>query len=63
MIVNPTTATYTDIDGDKVTVKVSSGILTASLFTTAATGPGDQLQAIDLSGGGFDGVNLTISAI
>src|SRR5258708_15583922 len=61
VIVNPTTATYTDVDGDHVTVKVSTGTLTAGLFTTLATGLGDQLQKIDLSGGGFDSASLTFS--
>ncbi|HEX3150029.1 MAG TPA: hypothetical protein VHR66_18275 [Gemmataceae bacterium] len=60
-IVNPLTATLTDIDGDLVTVKVSSGVLTAGLFTTQATGLGDQLQTINFSGGGFDGAALTVS--
>jgi hypothetical protein len=63
VIVNPTTATYTDVDGDHVTVKVSKGTLTAGLFTTLATGKGDQLQEINFSGGGFDGANLTISVV
>jgi hypothetical protein len=62
VIVNPTTATYTDVDGDNVTIKVSKGTLRAGLFTTLATGKGDQLQEIDFSGGGFDGASLTISA-
>jgi hypothetical protein len=61
VIVNPTTATYTDVDGDHVTIKTSTGTLTASLFTTLATGKGDQFQKIDLSGGGFDGTSLTVS--
>jgi hypothetical protein len=61
-IVNATTATFTDVDGDLATVKVSKGTLTAGLFTTVASGSGDQLQTIDLSGGGFDGASLTISA-
>jgi hypothetical protein len=55
-------ATYTDVDGDKVTVAVSIGTLTAALFTTGAIGVGEQLRKIDLSGGGFDGANLTVSA-
>jgi hypothetical protein len=61
VIVNPTTATYTDVDGDHVTIKVSIGTLTANLFTTLATGKGDQLQEIDFSEGGFDGTSLTVS--
>jgi len=62
-IVNPTTATFTDVDGDKAIVKVSAGTLTPGLFTTAATGLGEQLQTINFGGGGFDGVNLTIMAV
>src|SRR5258708_9459454 len=57
----PRTATYTDVDGDHVTVKVSTGTLTAGLFTTVASGSGDQLQEIDFSGGGFDQASLTFS--
>jgi hypothetical protein len=60
-LVNSTTATFTDADGDKATIKVSIGTLTAGLFTTGAMGLGEQLQTIDLSAGGFDGANLTIS--
>src|SRR5207247_6893856 len=41
-IVNALTATYTDVDGDHVTVKVTAGTLTAGNFTTAASGAGDQ---------------------
>jgi hypothetical protein len=52
-------AAYADVDGDKVTVKVSLGTLTAGLFTSAISGAGEQLQEIDLSGGGFDGANLS----
>ena len=60
-IVNPTTATYTDVDGDHVAIKVSKGTLTAGLFTTLATGKGDQLQVIDFSAGGFDGASIAFS--
>jgi hypothetical protein len=62
-IVNAHTATFTDIDGDRATVTVSAGTLTAGLFATAAAGVGDQLQGIDFSAGGFDGATLTISPI
>ncbi len=48
-IVNPLTASYTDVDGDRVTVKVSTGELIAGLFTGAASGAGDQLHSLDLS--------------
>jgi hypothetical protein len=62
-IVNATTAKFTDIDGDLATIKVSKGTLTAGLFTTTATGLGDQLQAIDFRAGGFDGADLTFSIV
>ena len=61
-VVNPTTATFIDVDGDKVTITLSAGKLDATLFKTQATGVCDQLQRIDLSGGGFDRVNLSITA-
>jgi len=61
-IVNATTATFTDIDGDVVTIRVSAGTLNSNLFTTTAKGLGDQLQSINLSGGGFGGVNLSVTA-
>ncbi len=60
-IVNALTATYTDVDGDHVTIKFSSGTLTAGLFATVTAGLGDQLQSIDLSGGGFDNANITFT--
>ena len=65
-IVDPHTATYNDLDGDLVTVKVSAGTLTAGLFTGAsmstAFGPADQLQELNLSAGGFDNATLSITA-
>ena len=45
-----------------VTIKVSVGILTGANFVTTASGPGDQLEVIDLTTGGFAGANLTVSA-
>lgn len=56
--VNPTTATYTDVDGDLVTVKFSKGILSeanvASVLVTSPIDPThDQLQRIDLTVGGL----------
>jgi hypothetical protein len=60
-IVNAKTATFTDVDGDLVTVAVSKGTLQAGLFTTAASGLGEQLQQLDLTNAGFAGANLTIS--
>ncbi len=63
MILNATTATYTDVDGDRVTIKVSTGTLTGGLFTTTGLGLGEQLQTINFSAGGFDAANLTISVV
>ena len=61
------TATYTDVDGDRVTIKVrgfpvGGGVLTTALFSGVGTSPGhEQLQMLDLSGGGFNKANLTFS--
>jgi hypothetical protein len=54
--VNPTTATYTDVDGDLVKVKFSKGILSAAnvgsvLVTVPIDATHDQLQNIDLTVG------------
>lgn len=64
--------TYLDGDGDLVTVKTSKGIFLdpstpggAAQFTfgPTATGTGEQLKVLDLSGSAaFDGTNLTITA-
>ena len=61
-------ATYTDVDGDHVTVRVTgfvtgSGVFTPGLFTTAATGVGDQLQRLNLSAGGFEGASITFTVV
>ena len=55
------TATYTDVDGDHVALKVSAGTLTPGLFTGTTSAGHDQLQLLDLSGGGFDKASLTFS--
>lgn len=60
-IVNAKTATYTDFDGDLVTVTVSKGTLTSNLFTMADSGVGEQLQELDLTSTTFAGANVTIS--
>jgi hypothetical protein len=60
-VVSAHVATFTDVDGDRVRVAVSAGTLSAGLFTTALAGAGDQLQRIDLSGGGFDRADLTLT--
>ena len=65
VIVNPAAhniATYKDVDGDLVMIKVSSGDLTAAgTFTTFPTGAGDQLRKIDFHNGGFANADLTIT--
>lgn len=62
-LVNATTATYTDEDGDRVTVKVSNGTLNAAdlKLSVAANGSG-QLRLIDFSDDGneFASANLAI---
>jgi hypothetical protein len=75
-LVNPTTLTYTDIDGDLVTVKTSAGAFafanppngvgfTDTFVLTAANAiGGQQLQLIDLrQGSGFQNANLTVSVV
>ncbi len=67
--INATTATFTDVDGDFVTVKFSKGLLTAAnvggvLETTpAGTLGGDQLTRIDINTNPDSaGANLTVTA-
>jgi hypothetical protein len=62
---NPKLATYTDVDGDLVTITVSAGDLNLATFTTAAAGTlgGEQLKTFDFNAdAGFSGVSLTITA-
>ncbi len=57
--------TYTDVDGDLVSVKISKGNTGDATFTTASAGTlgGFQLQTIDLNGNHhFDGANITVTA-
>ncbi len=68
--VSPTSAFYTDVDGDKVTVVFSKPILNsgnvATVLVTSASGLGDQLQTIDLTGSLAvvpDGTNITLTAV
>ncbi len=61
--IDPKIASYTDIDGDKVTIKVSTGAFNNSVFTTMTKPLGDQLLLINLSAGGFDDAHLTISVV
>src|SRR5687768_7656371 len=66
VIVNPgnhKVATYTDADGDTVTIRVTKGDLLDATFVTAASGVGEQLQRIVLPAGqGFDGTGISITA-
>jgi hypothetical protein len=59
------TATYTDTDGDLVTVKVSKGTLDpgGANFIGIASGMGGQLQQLDLTDPAFAGANITITAV
>ncbi len=62
-VVNPKTVTFTDVDGDLVTVKTTKGTFNGGEFTgieLAASGAG-QLQKLTL-GAGFTGANITITA-
>lgn len=70
MFVNPTiatsgkSATFTDVDGDLVTVKVSKGTLTNgnfALIKKSATVAGAQLIELNL-GAAFDGADVSITA-
>jgi hypothetical protein len=62
-IVNPKTATFTDVDGDLVTIKITKGELTPGLFELGA-GPngGAYLRLLNLSNSSFAGTNITITA-
>jgi hypothetical protein len=51
---------YTDVDGDKVTITSSAGDLSVAGVVTVSAG---QLQLLDLSGGGFDGANISFSVV
>jgi hypothetical protein len=59
---NRMVATFTDVDGDLVTVKTSKPVLTADRFFGIASGAGVQIQLIDFSGVTAAGFDLTITA-
>ncbi|MEA2830143.1 MAG: hypothetical protein QOF22_891 [Bradyrhizobium sp.] len=63
--VSATTATYTDVDGDSVTVKFSAAILTSGNVNTILTETGNGLQTIDLTSvaGAASGSNITLTAV
>ncbi len=57
------TATFTDTDGELVTIKVSKGALKVENFTLFPAGDGAQLALIDFSGQSeFAGANLSIKS-
>ena len=62
-IVGKRKATFTDADGDLVTIKVSKGTLKVEDFTLFPSGLGSQLALVDFSGKTeFAGANLSITA-
>src|SRR6476619_424414 len=62
-VVNALTATYTDVDGDRVTITSSQGDLHNAGFFFTASALGEQLNSVELNGGfGFSGTNLSITA-
>ena len=67
VLVNTTTLTYTDRDGDLVTVRTSRGEFVNGVddFTFAPAGVGEQLQVINLSNDGdlFVGAALSVTAV
>lgn len=64
-LLNARTATFTDSDGDLVTVKVSKGTLKQEDFTVVASGKGGELLALHLGDPDdqFTGAALSISAV
>jgi hypothetical protein len=59
---NAKSASYTDVDGDLVTVAITTGTLTLGNFVTTQVAAGrDQLEEINLTAGGFAGTNLTVT--
>jgi hypothetical protein len=55
--------TYTDAAGDLVKIRDSSGHLTSADLTLVASGLGDQLTELNLSGAGFAGASITFSIV
>lgn len=54
--------TFTDVDGDLVTLKVSKGTLADAVLTKSVSGMGEQLQMLDLSAAVFAGADVTFTA-
>lgn len=55
-------ATFIDVDGDKVTVKTTTGQFTQTMFDLRAEGPGAQLEKLTLSDASFARANLSFKA-
>jgi hypothetical protein len=55
-------ATYTDTDGDRVTVRTDAGVFTEELFDMRAEGVGFQLERLDLTDPGFSHATLEFLA-
>lgn len=59
-LVNPTTVTYIDEDGDTVVVKTTRGAFDLSDFTFRDIGGGEQLQLLELDPTDFKGAHISI---
>ena len=55
-------ATWTDVDGDLVTLKITVGTLTAANFRMLAGASGSVLSKLRLDSTNFNGTNITITA-
>jgi hypothetical protein len=56
-------AHFTDVDGDRITVTTSAGMLTKEMFDLRAEGLGFQLEKLHLTDPSFTKTNLTFSAV
>lgn len=54
--------TFTDVDGDLVTIKVSKGTLADAVINKVTAGLGEQLHSLNLSNAVFLGANVAITA-
>ena len=60
---NGKTATFTDVDGDKVTVKTTKGRFTDAMFDYRTEGLGLQFESIHLTDPLMAGANITFKAV
>jgi len=56
------TAQWTDVDGDGVTLKITTGKLTSEAFRMLPGAHGSMLARLDLDSAAFQGTNVTITA-